>query len=49
MKKIKKKHKDLIYFFIPRHYEAKDISDFYKTYGRDRTLEFVKENILKLK
>ena len=49
MRKIKKKHSELIYFYIPRHYNAKDISDFYKKYGKDKTLEFVKDNLNKLK
>ena len=49
MRKIKKKHPELIYFYIPRHYNAKDISDFYKKYRKDKTLEFVKDNLNKLK
>lgn len=49
MRKIKNKHPELIYFYIPRHYNAKDISDFYKKYGKDKTLEFVKDNLNKLK
>ena len=49
MRKRKKKHPELIYFYIPRHYNAKDISDFYKKYGKDKTLEFVKDNLNKLK
>lgn len=49
MRKIKKKHPELIYFYIPRHYNAKDISDFYKKYGKDKTLEFVKDHLNKLK
>lgn len=49
MRKIKKKHPELIYFYIPRHYNAKDISDFYKKYGKDKTLEFVKDNLNNLK
>ena len=48
MRKIKKKHKDLYYFYIPRHYKAKDISDFYKKYGRKVTLEFVNKYYEKL-
>ena len=28
-------------FWIPRKYEAKDISDFYKKYGREKTLELI--------
>lgn len=29
--------------WIPRHYKAKDISDFYALYGRDKTLELIEE------
>ena len=47
-RKYKKTYPYVNCIFLKRQY-AKDISDFYKTYGRDRTLEFVKENILKLK
>lgn len=46
MKKFKKKFPDLIYTWIPRSYEAKDISDFHKIYGRDKTVNFIK-NFLK--
>lgn len=49
MIKIRKKHPELYYFWIPRKYNAKDISDFYKEYKRCKTLEFIKESILKLK
>ena len=49
MQKIKNRHKELIYFYIPRHYKTKDISDFHKKYGRDKTLKFIKESILKFK
>lgn len=42
---IKKKHPELLYFFIKRLYGAKDISDFYKLYGRDKTLTFIKDTI----
>lgn len=47
--KIRHSHPELNYFFIPNSYEAKDISDFYKKYGRKKTLEFIKDNILWLK
>lgn len=30
-------------FWIPRKYRAKDISDFYKKFGRERTLELINE------
>lgn len=49
MRKIKKEHPELNYFFIPRHYEAKDISDFRKKYGKDKTINFIKECLIKLK
>lgn len=41
--KIRKLYPELNYFFIPNDYEAKDISDFYKKYGRNKTIEFVKK------
>lgn len=49
MNKLKKKHPDLIYTWIPRHYNAKDISDYYKEYGRKETLNLIKEFVLWLK
>lgn len=49
MNKIKKKHPELIYTWIPRKYEAKDISDYYKKYGRKSTLSLIKEFILHIK
>jgi hypothetical protein len=49
MNKIKKEHPELVYFWIPRKYGVKDISDFYKTYGKDKIIEFIKESIIKLK
>lgn len=49
MKKIKKQHPELIYTWIPRMYEAKDISDFYKKYGKEKTLEFIKTEIIRIK
>ena len=33
----------------PLKYKAKDMSDFYKAYGRDRTIELIKEGIMYLK
>lgn len=41
MNKIRKKFSDVVVVFIPRHYKAKDISDFYKMYGRTKTLELI--------
>lgn len=49
MNRLKKKHPDLIYTWIPRHYNAKDISDYYKEYGRKETLNLIKEFVLWLK
>lgn len=49
MRKIKKEHPDLIYTWIPFKYNAKDISDFYKEYGRKKTLNLIKEFVLWLK
>lgn len=49
MIKIKEKHPELNFFFIPRSYEAKDFSDFYAKYGRKKTLEIIKHYISKLK
>lgn len=40
MNKIKKEFK-LPCFYIPRSYEAKDISDFYKKYGKTKTKELI--------
>ncbi len=49
MNKIRKQHHDLIICMIPRKYEAKDISDFYQKYGRNKTIEGIKEYINYLK
>ena len=45
MNKIRKQHRDLIVCMIPRKYEAKDISDFYKKYGKSKTISLIKESI----
>ena len=42
MNKIRKKF-DIKCLWIPRKYEAKDISDFYSKYGRDKTLQLINE------
>lgn len=42
MNKIRKKY-DIKCFWIPRKYEAKDISDFYVKYGRNKTLQLINE------
>lgn len=41
MHKIKKAHPELTVMFIPRKYEAKDISDFRKKYGEIKTKELI--------
>ena len=41
MNRIKKSHPELKFVFIPRKYEAKDISDFYKKYGKNKTLKLI--------
>lgn len=46
MNKIKKKYPEVYVLFIPRNYNkkgAKDISDFYKLYGRDKTLALIEK------
>lgn len=49
MNKQKRLHPELIYTWIPRDSGAKDISDFYKLYGRKKTLDLIKQFILYLK
>lgn len=49
MNKIKKKHPELIYTWLPRNLGAKDISDFYKENGRKATLNLIKDFVLWLK
>jgi 3-deoxy-D-manno-octulosonic-acid transferase len=48
MQKIKRQYPDIKYMWIPRHYEAKDISDFVKKYGKQDTIKLIKEGIRKL-
>ncbi len=43
LKKIRKQYPELIYLFIPKKYGAKDISDFYKKYGKDKTVKLIEE------
>ena len=47
--KIKRKYTWIKPFIIPRKYGAKDISDFYKKYGYDKTLALIKEGIKYIK
>ena len=43
LNKIHKAHPELKVCFIPRKYNAKDISDFYKIYGKEKTLELIQK------
>ena len=43
MNRIKKAHRELSYFFIPRKYGAKDVSDFVKKYGIKKTKQCVEQ------
>lgn len=45
MNKIRKQHSDLLICMIPRKYKTKDISDFYQKYGKDKTIELIKDYI----
>lgn len=45
LRKIKKEHPELEYFFIPRKYNVKDFSDFRKKYGRDKSEKFLNSYI----
>ena len=49
MNKIRKQHHGLIVCMIPRKYGAKDISDFYQKYGKNKTIEGIKQYINYLK
>lgn len=43
MNKFRKQFPDVYVVWIPRKLGAKDISDFYKKYGRDKTLNLIEE------
>ena len=43
MRKIKKAHPELAVMYIPRKYEAKDISDLRKKYGKEKTLKLIEQ------
>lgn len=49
LNKFKRKYPELIYTWLPRDSGAKDISDFYKVYGKKKTQALIKEFILWLK
>lgn len=49
LNKFRHKYPELIYTWIPRRLKAKDISDFYKEYGKKETMNIIKEFVLWLK
>ncbi len=48
-KKIKSKFPDLFVTLLPRQDKCKDISDYYCKYGREKTLDMIKNKIIKFK
>ena len=49
MSKIRRKHPELIYTYIPKKYKCKDISDFYKENGRVESLKLINKFIVWLR
>lgn len=49
MNKQKHHYPELIYTWIPRKYQAKDISDYYKKWGKKKTQELIKSFLSYLK
>lgn len=49
MAKIRKEHPELIYTFIPKKFGSKDISDFYKDYGKKETVKLIKDFLKQIK
>lgn len=49
MNKIKKEYPELIYTWIPRKYGIKDISDYYRSEGKNKTLKLIKSFVLWVK
>lgn len=48
MNKFRKQFPDVYVLWIPRHLGAKDISDYYKKYGREKTLNLIEQAKLKV-
>ena len=48
MRKIKKSHPELIYYFLPRKYNVKDFTDFRKKYGDTKTKNLIDNELNKL-
>lgn len=46
MVKLRKQHPEFTYVHIPKSYQAKDLSDYYKAYGLDKTKNLIKEGII---
>lgn len=49
MNKIRKNHPELIYTYIPKEYNSKDISDFYKDHSKEETFNLIKQFVIWLK
>lgn len=49
LNKFRHKYPDLIYTWIPRSLKSKDISDFYKEYGKKKTVELINNFFIWLK
>lgn len=47
--KIRKQHAWLKYTILPRNTGAKDISDYYKMYGREKTIDLIKNYVERIK
>lgn len=48
MNKFRKQFPDVYVLWIPRHLGAKDISDYYKKYGRKKVLNLIEQAKLKV-
>lgn len=48
MNKFRKQFPDVYVLWIPRHFGAKDISDYYKKYGRKKVLNLIEQAKLKV-
>lgn len=46
MIRIRREHPEIVYTWIPLNYNAKDISDFYRDYGRSKTLELITQFLI---
>lgn len=49
LNKFKRKYPELIYTWIPRKLKEKDISDYYKEYGKNKTIKLINTFLLWLK